>query len=423
MKMIIQQKAFVDALEKGALAALSDEAQTDTSIISVLIKSVKIKTDGKNFTVESATKLMSTKCVTPLNDEIEVKDEGEILVQAKELYDWVKRQTGSKLALSLSKLDTPDIINPLENESDGTLVKGIKRIGIVKVVSKDESKTGVKWEFDCYAADQLGESDMTLPQNKKFDISVKQLNDGLRAVSFAIMPKHYQHLYDSISFQPFNSKIYMIASDTARAAIYEATDVKNNALDINLLVPTKFLASVAKLADPAIDVSFSFDEKNNKIFFSQKDSFIVKMSTADVALIAKFPPVKLLLNKSYKQLAELQKGTLANRLMTTILVNDSAALFNFKSNQMFVHAISSSGKKPLVANMPVTNLDTDFVAVWGVNHILDFLKILKDDSVCVYVPETDKGSVKFLSKQDPNWSYYVMAQDAKKTKYDQVKVD
>jgi DNA polymerase III sliding clamp (beta) subunit (PCNA family) len=201
------------------------------------------------------------------------------------------------------------------------------------------------------------------------------------------------------------------------------TDIKNNALDVNLLVPTKFLVSIAKLADQSGDVSFYFDDKNNKIFFAQEDGFVVKMSTADPALIAKFPPVKLLLNKNYKQLAELQRGAFVNRLITTTLVNDSAALFNFKSNQMVVHAISSSGKKPSVVNAPATNLSSDFMAVWGVNHILDFLKILKDDSVCVYIPETDKGSVKFLSKQDPNWSYYVMAQDAKKTKYDQVKVD
>ena len=421
--MIIQQKKFMEALEKGALAALSEEAQSDTSIIANLIKSVRIEVDSKNLTIESATKLLATKCVIPLDGDIEVKEEGEAFVSAKEICTWVSRQPNAKLAVSLSKLDTPDIVNPLVNEADGTVVKGIKRIGFLKIASKDGGKTGTKWELDSYDASQLGEYEMKLPSVKKFEVPVKQLNEGLKSVAFAIMPKHYQHLYDSISFQNYNSKVYMLASDTARASIYEIDQATDNNLDVNLLAPTKFLLAATKLANGDENISFYFDEKSNKIYLSQGEGFIVKMSTADADKVKIFPPVKLLLSKSYKTLAKLPKEVFVNRLMNSIMVNDSAALFVFKGDQLVIHAVSSSGKKPLSGNASVTDLLCDFSAVWGVSHILDFLKLQKDEDVVIGIPENDKGSVQFTSKQDPNWIYYVMAQDAKKTKYDQVKVD
>lgn len=425
MKVAIQQKVLVNALEKGALAALSEEAQSDTSIISILIKSVKIKVDSKNLTVESATKLMATKCVIPIVKDggIDVKEEGEILVQAKDLCDWVKKQPDYKIAIALKKLDTPDVVNPISNDSDGSVIKGIKRIGNVVISSRDETKTGNKGSLDCYASDQLGDYSMELPADKKFEISPKELSNGLRSVNFACMPKHYQHIYDSISFQNIKDKLYMMTCDTARAALYEVSDVKNNKLDSIILVPNKFLTSVSGLLNEDENVALYFDSVNNKIFLTQGEGLIVKMNTTDAALVSKFPSASTLIEKKYKPLCVVPKGGMANRLITAALVNENAALYSFKNNSAIIYVISSSGKAPGNGTLPVGDLKSDFNAVWGVTHLLDYLKVLKDEEVQVFIPDGDKKSVRFITKQEPSLSYYIMTQDATKTKYDQVKID
>ena len=42
MKIAINQKTLLESLEKGAVAAISDTAQEDSSIMSPIIKSIKI---------------------------------------------------------------------------------------------------------------------------------------------------------------------------------------------------------------------------------------------------------------------------------------------------------------------------------------------------------------------------------------------
>ena len=52
MKLAIDQKVLISALEKGAMSALSDEAQGDTSSFHKLIQSVKITAGKEDFIVE-----------------------------------------------------------------------------------------------------------------------------------------------------------------------------------------------------------------------------------------------------------------------------------------------------------------------------------------------------------------------------------
>lgn len=421
MKIAIQQEILVEALKRGALAALSEEAQADTSPLALLIQAVSIKADAKNLTIKSASKLITTRYCIPIDASMDVREEGEILVPAKELFDWCGKQQACKLALSLTKLDTPEIINPMAAGAEGADVKCIKKIGTVKIVSKDESKTGAKWSLDCYEGNQMKESEINIPTVKQFSIPTKQLNEGINNISFASLTKHYQHIYDSVSFQKLNGKLYMVTCDTSRASLYEAADGKDIVLDTGLLVNVKMLSAIAKLTNETEDVSFYFDGDANKIYITQGDTLAVKLATADKGLISKFPPVGLLVDKKYVPISEASKGLLMHRLITTSIVNQMAAFFKFSNNQLVIQANSVSGKSPSSCDLPVKNLNFDLEAVWGVSHILDFLRILKDDNVELLINEKyeeswSKRSLKLTSKQDPNWAYFIMPQDPSKSK-------
>lgn len=434
MKMIISQKTLMEALERGAFAALSDEAQSDTSIISLLIKAVQIKVDSNNLVIESATKLLASRYSIPSTKDngIEIREEGSIFVPAKELYDWVKRQSDAKLALNLAKLDTPDIINPLVNDNDGTVTKGIKRIGTVKIVSRDESKTGNKWSLDCYASDQLGDAGLEQPKTSLFTIPSKQLDTGLKNISFAAMPKHYQHVYDSISFQNFQavdkdnnpvgaSRFFMLTCDTARSAVCELADVKNCSLSQNLLISSVFLSSITKLTDENADVHFAHEAKTNKVFIWQEVDgkvLLARISTTDQGLVKKFPGVNILVEKKYASLAKVSKDALLNRLYTSSLVNDSESYFLIKGDELIIYTTSVSGKSPSTSNISAKDVAKEYSFVVGSKMVMDFLRIVKDSEIEFFIPDGDRYSVKFHSKEDESFSFYIMANDDKREKFE-----
>ena len=163
MKITIDQKALICALERGAMSALSDEAQRDTSSFHRLIQSVKITATKDELLFESGASQLATKWAIDLAEEsgIEVKEEGIVLVPAKELFGWASKQFKSKIALTLVKLKVPEIIKTGDADTDygsGQSIS-VKKIGTLKIVSRDESKTGNKWNLDCYDPEQMNSVD------------------------------------------------------------------------------------------------------------------------------------------------------------------------------------------------------------------------------------------------------------------------
>jgi DNA polymerase III sliding clamp (beta) subunit (PCNA family) len=424
MKLTIKQDVLINALDRGAMAALSDDAQSDTSIISLILKSVTIKTDGKNLTVESATKLLSSKFSIPVSKEngIEVKEDGEILVPAKELYDWTKRQQECTLALVLSKLDSPEIVNPLSSEASST--KGIKKIGTVKIMSKDDTKTGTKWNLDCYAPDQLGPSKIDLPKVKKFSMGANVLLDGFGSIDFSAMPTHYEHIFDSISFQKYNDKLFMLTFDSRRIASFEITSKENN-LDMSLLIPHKILGTVAKLANKEADISFYYDGTANKAYIFQDANgieFSVKLSTTDPDKAKKFAPIAVVEGFKYKKICSVSRASLINRLSTSTMVNNEANLLSLKSDKMTIYSASIAGKAPVTCVLPVKDLSIEYKVVACPTHIAEVMKALKDDYVDIMIKgnEDINKSFKFISQGNKAVTYYIINTDVSKSKYNNV---
>jgi DNA polymerase III sliding clamp (beta) subunit (PCNA family) len=433
MKLAIDQKVLIRALERGAMSALSDEAQGDTSSFSRLIKSVKITVTKDNFTVESGTNLLATKWSMKATKEngVEVKEEGTILVPAKELFGWASKQNKAKIALTLSKLKVPEIIknNDGDSDSDNDYGSGssisIKKIGTLRLVSRDDSKTGNKWNLDCYDPDQTNSVDFSKAPDKVVQIPSPQLSEALKNVAFSSQPKDYQHIFDSIVIERFNGKVYMAASDCHRCSIYhldQATEVDekfftetSKATDgmvhgQKVLIPSVFLKGVSKIVEGS-EIAISYDKAKGKVYLDA-DDWKIRIATVDSKMFNKFPTVALLMDKKYDKLGSIPKGILTNRLVSASLVNKAVVLFDFskddnKGDSVIIHAISESGHAPNVSNAPVNNLVKDIKAVWGVQHLMDVAKVIKDDDVNLMIPD-DLRSVKVVSEEDPNLAYYAM---------------
>jgi len=411
---------------------LSDEAQRDTSSFHRLIQSVKITATKDELLFESGASQLATKWAIDLAEEsgIEVKEEGIVLVPAKELFGWASKQFKSKIALTLVKLKVPEIIKTGDADTDygsGQSIS-VKKIGTLKIVSRDESKTGNKWNLDCYDPEQMNSVDFEDAPKTLINIPSVQLTDALKNVAFSSQPKDYQHIFDSIVLERYKGNVYMAASDCHRCSTYcldKASDVDkkfftetvstdgNVSYGQKILIPATFLKGISKIAR-GDTLSVAYDEDKNKVFLSIGD-WSVRISAVDSKEFNKFPTVAMLMGKKYTALGSIPKEILTNRLVSASMVNEHMVLFYFKKSKdstdtVVIHAISEDGHAPNVSNAPVNDLVKDVKAIWGVKHIMEVAKVIKDDNITFLIPD-DLKSVKVISSKDKNLEYYSMVID------------
>jgi len=414
MKLTIKQNVLAKAISQGAVSAISDAAQLDTSNLSAIIQSVKITVD-KQFVVESSTNLMAVKYAIDATEEngIDVKETGCVLIPAKEFSDWVKVQ-GDESAISMvfSKLAVPEIINPMDDLGSGkdTDKFSIKKIGSMKFVSKDSTKTSGKWELDCYDPTPVKSINFSKKGNKHFEIKTEDLVTSLGKVKFAALDRDVDHVLDHISIQTYEDNLYFASTDTKRCALYQVPIVGKVENQDPLLVPAKLLDQVCKISSKDNIISLSYNEEIGRIFLSQPN-LDIRIVSAEKDNISKFPSITMLLPKPYKELANISKGALYKILISAALVNRSTALFNFKKddNDVSIKAISEEGKyKPSISKAKANKITSDIQGVWGVTHLIEVIKTIKDDMITLHIP-SNKKSLKITSSNDGNFQYYAMA--------------
>jgi len=406
MRLSIRQDILMTALEKGGAAALTEAAQTETSNVALLIKSVKI-TVGKKLVIESATNLMATQYSIPANKDegIAVLDPGSVLVPAKELFDWVKiTSPNATINMSLSALSSPQLINALEDSDDDEFV--IKKIGSLKIISKDANKTAGKWELNCYDPTEVKAVDFKDDGTKCFSISSSQLKEAVRYISFAALQKDQDQVLNSLSIQNYEDSIYFTATDTNRCAIYNlkmATDIEGKD---PFLVPFELVDEMLKILDTEGDTTLSYKQDIEKLFISQSN-LKMRLATVDSEKLGKFPVVSKLFGMPYRSIANIPVNSLQEILMKASLVNDASALFDFKEeNSLSIHSISETNKQNPQVNRASTEESTKEIrAIWGVKHMLQALKTVKLGAITFSLPASKKN-VKITTDQDENFAYF-----------------
>lgn len=428
MKIIVQQEVLSKLLAKGGISALTDEAQGDSTSLAPLIQSVKITADD-NLTIESAVKTILAKCTIPATVEngIEVKESGEAVVLAKDIVTWVSNQTESKIGLALSKLDVPESVSTKTEDMEVKSSDVVKKIGTLKISSKDNSKTGSKWSLDAYDPAQLPKAKVGSKLDKLFDIEPKNLKMVLDCVIPSAQKADFQHVYDSVVIQKTKDGLYIGTTDTKRCTIYKLDKVVENAGTFfdtegtKLLIPVKTLMATMKASDESEKMSFEYDGERHSVLISQ-GGFSTRVSIPDPNVFSKFPSLDKLLEKKYKELCTLTKNIMVSRLITSSIVNPESALFNFANNEVKIYVSSDGGKSPSTSTCSVSGLSEDYSVVWGVQHLLDISKLMKDKELTILVPVDNlKQSYKIVSKEDPNMTFFALAPI--NPKYDNVVIE
>jgi len=414
MKLTIKQDVLMGALKIGAVPAISDTAQLDTSNLSLIIQSVKI-TVGKKFIVESNTNLMAVKYsidATPENG-IDVKKEGSALIPAKEFLDWVKIQGNeSTIGMDLNILSTPEIINPMDDlgVSNDNNRFSIKKIGSMRFASKDTTKTSGKWELDCYDPEQVKSVNFSKKGNKHFDIKAEDLVKSINKVLFVSLDKDVDHVLDHISIQTYNDQLYLATTDTKRCAIFKVPIMGDIVNTDSLLIPAKLLESVSKISIKENTLGIYYNNELGRIFI-QQPNIDIRIASGEKDNIAKFPGIEMLFQKPYKELSNISKNAFNKILISASLVNNLVALFTFnkEKNIIDIKAISEEGRyKPSVSKAEAKTINEDVKGIWGVSHLTEVLKHIKGNTVLLHIPD-NKKSIKITEPEDDNFQYFALS--------------
>lgn len=418
MKVGIRQKVLLETLNKGSAAAMSEDAQADTSTLSLLIKSIKITVD-KHFTVESNTDLLAVKFGVLANEDsgITVKEEGSIVVPAKEFIDWVKLQgEDTTITMILQKLATPEIINTLEDmgetgeENIDKSKFSVKKIGTVKLTSKGTEKTQTKWELDCFDAENKPSVNFTEKSDKNFEMAGQQFLEALDNVKFAATPKDHEHVLDSISMQVYEKELYFAATDMQHCAIYKIPAGVDIQSVKPLLISAVLLDHVSKVVNKEEKISVAYSEDKERVYIGQTN-LRIRVACTEKQHISKFPSIELLLKKVYKPLTECSRGAMVGLLANASFINPNSALFVFlkENGTLTVKAMSEDAKlKPNIRQCVVGDISKDAKAIWGVTHLLSGLKVIKSNDIQLHIPDNMK-SLKITAKDQANFTYFCMS--------------
>ncbi len=427
MKVVVQQETLIKLLAKGALAAISDEAQGDSTSLAPLIQSVKITVDDKNMTVESAVKTLVSKFSVPatLENGIDVKETGEVVVLAKDLKAWVESQSACKIGMQLTKLDVPETVSVGNEDAEKTNVESVKKIGTFKVSSKDNAKTGSKWALDAYDPSQLPQVRSGNDPQSMLVFQQKAFKNVVDSLSSSAAKNDFNHVLDCLVIQKTPDGIYAGATDTKRCTIYRVDKIAStiggffSADGEKVLIPIKTLNAVIKATEESDDVELAYDSERHSVILSQGD-FVTKIALPEKGVYSKFPSLEKLVKKEYDVLCTMPKNVIVGRLVTASLVNAESALFNFKGDELKIFVSSDSGKAPSTSSCSVSGLKDAYRVVWGVQHFLDIAKTIKDKDIAIGVPK-DNGTYRIASQEDANLVFFAMT--PVNPKYDGVTVD
>lgn len=420
MKLGIRQDVLLAILEKGAMAAMSDEAQKDVTNAAPIIQSVKITVD-KNFVAQSCTDKAAIQFSTEVKDEngIKVEEGGCVLVPAKQLIQWVAlRGSEAVINMGYTELASPESVG----EDTGSDSMVVKRVGYLRLSAKGGAKSASKWELECYDPQQTSNVNFDEKTDKCFDIVGKELKTAVKKVSFASATNDYEHVTDSVAIEVDSDSIYLCATDTKRCAIQKidenAKNVKNGA---KILASTTLLLKATDVLNEEKDTEVSCSEKDaktNRIFMRQ-DGLTIRLSASPNEAIGKFPPASSLLKKKYTKIVEVEKDDFNRLMMSAAIVNPENALFTFDKEKklLSVEAVSESGLKPTKDAVRVTDCSKDIKKIWGVSLVLSALKSMNSKVIQVSIPDEPK-SMKLEGAEDKNFTFFTThIADSKYQKY------
>ena len=397
----IKQSVFLKAIQKGASAALSDEASSDIGFTATLSQSILIVVN-ENFSIHSSTHLMSVKrsLVAEESNGIKVDKHGSILVNAKDILQWVSAQNSSAvIRITLEKLEEPE---QLADSDDG-----LKKIGTLKLSAEDKNKIISSWEIDGHDPDAFKETDFEKDTKHKFDIQCEELTDSFKRVSY-VCEKDFDNQYNNVAFQVFDDALHLMTMSNKRMSTFKVGQAAIVDKFSVILINNKILEKIIKISDKGNNLEFHLAD-NGKMIVRQA-GLDVRVVIPDEATHQGFYTLEHISKFPFEELTEIGKDTFNTLSCNVAILNKTSAIFNFdaEKNELTVKSVSTK-HRPTTCKAELDTISKSQVSQWNPDHIKQGMKPVKSETLHLYVYRN--GALRIQGETDPNYWCMVQAQN------------
>lgn len=356
-------KITIEKNELSALTSLVHRAASSKNTIPVLSGLLIEASQEKGLTMTATDLEIGIRAST---DQVQILEEGSVLVNAHYFADFIKLLPESAIRLEL---------NPETSRLDITYGRSSGYINTYR----DQEYPGLPIAHM--------EHRFSLPQNV--------LKEALRKTSFAAAATHFRQVFTGVLFDVLEEGVLkIVASDTHRLAYFSYALEDKELKPFNFIIPTRTVNELARLLDDGddlIDLSFS----DNNVIFSKGN--ILLMSRL---IEGQYPNYEQVIPKQFSTTLTIDSHLLTTTLerARTMPTDEKLKIHHVQLNlgeqEIIVNAFSEAmGEIEEVIDDFEIKGDKDFRIAFNTNYFLDVMKI--------FTAETDKISVQMSGSLGP----------------------
>ena len=371
-------KFNIEKREIAALTSLVHRAASNKNTIPILSGLlIKISHD-KGLTMTATDMEIGIEAST---SNVDVVEEGKILVNANYFYDFIKLLPDALISLELNR-ETSKI-----NISYG----------------RSSSKINIYQDRDY----------PDLPINKmdyRFSIPQEKLKEGLKKTSFAAAASHFRQVFTGVLFDIMDDGVLkIVASDTHRLAYYTYTLDKTDIEPFKFVIPIRTVNELLRfLEDSQDNIEIAISE-NNVVFY--KDNFILLSRLIE----GQYPNYETVIPASFSTELNIKTGILASSLeRAKIMPTDDKfqiqhVQLTLDNDEVHLNSISESmGEISEVIDDMEIQGEREIKIAFNTQYFLDAIKIIENESETVNIKLSGSLSPALIKNPEKENYLYIL---------------
>lgn len=369
------------AIEKNELSALTSlvyRAASSKNTIPVLSGLLIEASQEKGLTMTATDLEIGIRATT---DQVQVIEEGSVLVNAHYFADFIKLLPESTIRLELN------------TETSRLDISYGRSTGYINTY-RDQEYPGLPIAH----------------MEHRFSLPQKVLKEALRKTSFAAAATHFRQVFTGVLFDVLEGGILkIVASDTHRLAYYTYNLEEKNLNPFNFIIPTRTVNELARLLDDEedqIDLSFS----DNNVIFSKGN--ILLMSRL---IEGQYPNYEQVIPKQFSTTLTIDSHILTTTLerARTMPTDEKLKIhhvqFTLGDQEIIVNAFSEAmGEIEEVIEEFAIDGEKDFRIAFNTNYFLDVMKLLASETDKITVQMSGSLGPALISNPEKDYYLYVL---------------
>lgn len=343
-------KFMAEKRDLSYLTSLVYRAASGKNAIPVLSGLLLEASQEKGLAMTATDMEIGIKASSP---DIEVIEEGTVLVNAHYFADFIKLLPDTKISVELNQETAKIVIN--YGRSSGFI------------------NTYREYEYPDLPLNQM---------EKKISLSQKDLRTALKKTSFAAAATHFRQVFTGVLFDIVaGNQLNVVASDTHRLAYFTCPIPDYQGEPFNFIIPSRTVTELMRVLEDSSDpIHIAFSE-NNVLFF--KDNILLFSRLIE----GNYPNYEQVIPASFNTSVCLKGAVLADTLeRARTMPSDEKmkiqhVLFSFNTDEAIVSAHSEimGGIEEVIDDLQVEG-EPEVKIAFNTGYFLDVVRILEAES-------------------------------------------